>query len=161
MDKEPSNSISVRPIPAGSTHALRHAVLRPHQTLEEMRYEGDDDAMAIHLGAFAPNHASKRGELVGVATLAPEPMPGPLIPGDWRLRGMAVDPGYQGQGIGRLLIDRAIVSVRAQSGTRIWCNARDTARGFYVKRCFALHGEPFEIVDIGKHWRMSITLDRS
>lgn len=135
---------------------LRHRVLRPHQQLSEMRYDGDEADTTLHLGAFNEVNASQQDEPVGVVTLAPAPMPSQPRPGDWRLRGMAVDPAYQGLGVGRMLVQQCIDSVRTERGQRLWCNARVTAMGFYEKLGFVTHGEPFEIEHIGPHYVMAI-----
>jgi GNAT superfamily N-acetyltransferase len=50
-----------------------------------------------------------------------------------QLRGMAVDPGAQGTGVGRLLVEAAVERLRAAGVTRMWCNARDTAVPFYER----------------------------
>jgi len=146
--------ISVRIIDADQTHTLRQAVLRPHQQLSEMLYDGDDLPGTVHLGAFTPSQPQSGS--VGIVSLWAEPMPGDCSPSDWRLRGMAVAPKWQGTGVGRLLIRSAIETVGRHGGTRLWCNARVSVMGFYEKSGFARHGEPFEISGIGPHYVMSI-----
>ncbi|MFN3167367.1 MAG: GNAT family N-acetyltransferase [Phycisphaeraceae bacterium] len=150
--------IRVQRIDGPQTHALRHAVLRPHQTLSEMVYDGDCHADTIHLGAFVGRETTP----VGVVTLNPTPMPGSPSEGDWRLRGMAVAEAAQGTGVGRRLVEHALIEVAKRNGKRLWCNARVTARGFYEKLGFAAHGDVFEIVPIGPHYVMSAdTRDRN
>ena len=134
------------------THALRHAVLRPHQRLDEMVYEGDDLPSTIHLGAFCatdPDHP------VGIATLSDAPMPGGPQAGDYRLRGMAVHPAAQGAGVGRLLVEKAMDELAQRGARRLWCNARVSATGFYERLGFVAHGDAFEIAGIGPHFVMS------
>jgi len=155
MTRDNKPTICVQPIDGLQTHALRHAVLRPHQTLGEMVYDGDDHAETIHLGAFM---ADAPDTIVGVVTLAPAPMPGSPKERDWRLRGMAVDSATQGKGVGRWIVEHAFDEAAARGGRRLWCNARVRAMGFYKKLGFVAHGERFEIVPIGPHYVMSVEL---
>lgn len=158
MPTEPNCSITARPIPAALTMPLRQAVLRPHQRREEMRFEGDLAEATIHLGAFDASPRAKHAQPVGVVTLMLSPMPDQPKAGDWRLRAMAVDPAYQGRGVGRMLVTRGIETARTQHGQRIWCNARSHAIGFYEKLGFRVNGEPFDIPTIGPHVRMAIAV---
>lgn len=140
---------TIRPIPAAQTRPLRQRVLRPHQPPEAMVYPGDDAADTLHLGAFVD------GALVGIASLYREPPPGEVDPGAWRLRGMAVTPEAQGGGHGRALLEACLVHARRQGGTRVWCNARTTASGFYTRLGFLVQGDVFELPGIGPHHLMS------
>ena len=151
------HAFAVQPIKPEQTHALRHAVLRPHQRIEEMVYQGDDLPDSLHLGAFH-TAGDPDGPVVGVLTLNTAPMPGQAEAGDYQLRGMAVAAAMQGRGVGRLLVQRALSEVATRSGTRIWCNARVSAMGFYQSLGFVTQGEPFEIVPIGPHYVMSVAV---
>lgn len=142
------NNIQVRPITAEETYPLRSTVLRPGRPPETAVFPGDDAPHACHLGAFQGE------ELLGIASLYQEPMPGEATPTDWRLRGMAVAPKHQGQGIGRALVAACLSHVQTHGGTRLWCNARSTARGFYESLGFQTHGEEFAIPDVGPHFVM-------
>lgn len=145
--------IITRPIPASQTHALRHAVLRPHQTLDEMVYPGDETPGTMHFGAFVQGNANP----VGIVTLSPEPREGVA----WRLRGMATDPSVRGLGAGVLLVQACIehagstshpdAETDAHGSAGIWCNARTSAIGFYERCGFIVVSEPFEIEGIGPH----------
>ena len=42
----------VRKIKIEDTYALRHQILRPHQTIDQCRYPGDFDELTAHLGIF-------------------------------------------------------------------------------------------------------------
>lgn len=117
-------------------HALRLQVLRPGQAARAAVWPLDDDPRTVHLGAFS------EGRCVGIATVVPED--------GWRLRGMAVEPSRQGSGIGARLV-RELQERFASRGAPIWCNARTTAAGFYVRLGFAIEGEPFDVAGIGPH----------
>lgn len=137
--------ISIQTISATDTHELRQKILRPHQPIEEMVYPLDHFSDSFHAGAFVED------DLVGIVSLYPESQDGSTHNGDWRLRGMAVDKGLQGQGIGKDLVKIAMDHARSQSGRNVWCNARTSAMGFYLGLGFESVGEEFDIPGIGPH----------
>ena len=134
---------------AQAVRPLRQLVLRPHQTVDELVYEGDDHPLGLHVGSL------RDGAVVGVASIAPQPWPAAGTAGDWRLRGMAVLPGARRTGSGRELLQACLEHVRAHDGRRVWCNARIGAVGFYERAGFVVDGNPFEVQDIGTHVRMT------
>lgn len=69
----------------------------------------------------------------------------------WRIRGMASLPEIQGLGHGRRLVEVACERSWAAERAPIWCNARESAFGFYEKLGFVIEGEIFEIEGIGPH----------
>src|SRR5215210_2058823 len=83
--------VEVRPVPLAQTRALRQAVLRPHQSIEELAAQEPDGAVAV--GAF------EGGELVAVGLVGPDGEPGA-----WRVRGMATAPGARGRGAGAAVL---------------------------------------------------------
>jgi predicted GNAT family N-acyltransferase len=146
------SEITTRPITAEEARPLRANVLRPGRPHAESIYPGDGAAGALHLGAF-------RGrELVGVASVLREPPPGEEDAGAWRLRGMAVAPGMRRGGYGRALIEGCLAHVASQGGSRLWCNARSTAAGFYRTLGFEVSGEEFETSDGTPHFLMWLRL---
>jgi ribosomal protein S18 acetylase RimI-like enzyme len=56
---------------------------------------------------------------------------------------MAVDPPFQRHGLGRLLITTVVQRLRADGVAVLWCNARDSAAGFYARLGFEVAGEGF------------------
>ncbi len=132
---------------------LRQALLRPHQSADELIYPGDDAPSALHLGAF------RNGRLVGIASVFPRPLPGRPGPDVWQLRGMAVEYGHRGYGLGGLLLDRCLAHARAEGARVVWCNARAGSLGFYKRFGFQREGDPFELPDIGPHYRMFLKLN--
>ena len=121
---------------------LRHAVLRPGYPLEASRYAEDD--VAVHTGAW------DEGALVGCATVFADPWAGPpAVAEAWRLRGMAVDPGRQGGGVGAQVLDAAVEVARAAGAPLIWANARTTALGFYLRYGWTVAGDEFLASDTG------------
>lgn len=143
----------VRSISAAETRPLRAEILRPGQPPEALLYDGDEVAGSFHAGAFV------NGELVGIATVYPEPMP---VPPDadvdasnaFRLRGMATRASLQGRGLGRAVLQRCIEYVREAGAEALWCNARVGALGFYERLGFRTLGEEFGIAGIGPHFVM-------
>ena len=150
-----------RPVPKTSiarvapirVRPLRQAVLRPHQPPEACVYPGDDLASTGHFAM------SLEGEVVAVASVfrqAPE-AGGPVRsvgaddPGAWRLRGMATTPQMRGHGHGSFLLQACLDHARANGGTRVWCNARSTAAGFYRRCGFLEDGPEFDLPGLGPH----------
>ncbi len=137
--------IHVRAVPAADTRPLRQRVLRPHQRPDEIVLAGDDDPAARHIGAWLDGD----GPCVGVGSICPDPeAPGGAV---WRVRGMATDAAARGQGVGRAVLEALLAHGWASGATRIWCTARTTAAGFYLRQGFEVEGEPFELPQIGPH----------
>lgn len=129
---------------------LRQRVLRPHQTVAEQVFAGDDDPRAAHFAAYAGADADS--EVIGIASITPEGGPGAF-----RVRGMATDPEHgRGTGVGGALLMACLDHARAEGATRVWCNARTPARGFYERYGFVTEGEEFELPEIGPHHVMSL-----
>lgn len=110
------------------THRLRRDVLYPGQKLFEM--EMDEDRNGIHFGAFKDN------KLVAVVSLFQNGE-------DFQFRKLAVDPQVQKIGVGAGLLNYINDYAMVNGGKRMWCNARDTAIGFYLKAGYKLTGQQF------------------
>ncbi|MGZ3891288.1 MAG: GNAT family N-acetyltransferase [Mucilaginibacter sp.] len=121
-------NVSIEQIRPELTWNLRQKVLYPAQKLYEMEMEEDLDG--IHFGAFTDN------KLVAVVSLFPKG-------DDFQFRKFAVDPYYQGKGIGNSLLTYIADFTKAEGGKRLWCNARSTATGFYDKNDFSHTGQFF------------------
>lgn len=146
--------IAIVPVPVVVVRPLRQAVLRPHQRAEDLVYEGDALPGALHLAARRDGD----GDVVGVASISPEPHPHDPAPRDWRLRGMATLPDIRGRGTGAALLTQCLRHARDEGGDRVWCNARTTVQGFYEHAGFAVEGDVFELAGIGPHVVMSVAL---
>lgn len=123
------------------TRPLRHAILRPHQTLEELAAQEPRGGFAI--GAFADD------KLVAVGFVAPDGEPG-----SWRIRGMATAPEARGQGAGTAVLDALVAYACDHGATRLWCNARTPARSLYERAGFVVASDEFEPPHIGPHFTM-------
>lgn len=131
-------------MPIASTRPLRQAILRPHQTLDELAAHEPPDAFAV--GVFSGD------ALVAVGFVAPEGGPGA-----WRVRGMATAPAVRGRGAGTLVLEALVRHALDHGATRIWCNARTPARSFYERGGFRVTSEEFELPQIGPHYVMERT----
>jgi GNAT superfamily N-acetyltransferase len=150
-------------VPTSASYPLRQAVLRPHQDLEAVVWEGDDEPDTATFAAFEP----EGGAIVGVATVFPEAAPfAPDAVGldasygmenrAWRLRGMATAEGLRNQGIGSMVLKAVSDHVASRGGRLLWCNARVGAVAFYEQAGFATFGDEWVLASIGPHivmWR--------
>ncbi len=143
----------IRPISAADTRPLRQQILRPHQTISELVYPGDDHPLALHLGAFADER------LVGIASFTPEACPEVSARAAWRLRGMAVAPNARYQGYGTALLRAGIAYIRAQRGDLLWCHGRTSALPFYRGCGFVTHGAEFIAPHTGPHYLLLYWID--
>jgi ribosomal protein S18 acetylase RimI-like enzyme len=143
--------MDIRVIPAFQTYPLRHVLLYPQRQVQEVVYPGDEDPDAVHLGLFIGV------SLVGIASFLPESLP--RKEGGYRLRGLAILPAVQRQGVGRSLVGFGIDRVREKGGAYVWCNARVAAVPFYEQLGFRTLSELFDIPGIGLHRRMILTFD--
>jgi GNAT superfamily N-acetyltransferase len=128
-------------------------MLRPNGTIEDCMFQGDNDELTFHLGAFVDK------KLVSVASFYFERNSIFTDPYQYRLRGMATLPEHQGQGLSSALLMTAFPVIKQNQCTLLWCNAREKALGFYTKVGFKPTGELFTIQNIGKHMLMSIKID--
>ena len=130
------------------TYPLRHQVLRQGRPLQSCRWEGDFLSTTHHFGIVDGD-----GPPVGILSYFSRPSPYSKAEVAWQLRGMAVDPQRQGEGLGAELLLESMVQIRAESPASklVWCNARLVAVEFYRRRGFVGRGEAFEIEGVGPH----------
>ena len=70
-----------------------------------------------------------------------------------KMRQVAVEPDWQGKGVGKKLVEFSERIAREKGFSKMVLNARDTAVPFYLKLDYEIEGEPFEEVTI-PHRRM-------
>ena len=146
----PQPDLALGSVAAAETWPLRKRILRPHQEGEAVVLPGDDDPRAAHIGA-----RDASGELVGVATISPQPCPwAPERTDTWRLRGMATAERWRSAGVGGKVLRAAVEHVRAHGGMLVWCNARTGAVGFYEREGFSAAAEPYVDPELGPHLPM-------
>ena len=142
---------TVEKISAADTLSIRQQVLRPNWTIDQCNFEGDQSETTFHIGAF------KDGELIGIATMmrVSSAELAAIDTDQYRLRGMAVLPGYRDQGIGRSILDECIAEVRRRECKLFWCNARIKAARFYTAAGFSKTSETtFDVPGAGLHFLM-------
>jgi GNAT superfamily N-acetyltransferase len=142
----------VRAVEVSLVRPLRASVLRPGRPPESSVYPLDEDPRTIHVAAILG------GRVVSIGSAMPDGHPREPRPGDWRIRGMASEPGLRGRGLGGRVLARCERHVREHGGRRLWCNARIGARSFYERAGWMTEGEAFEIAGIGEHLVMARTL---
>ena len=137
------------------TLPLRQAVLRTGLPLAESIFSCDGSEEAAHFAAL-----DDAGKIVAVGTVYREPC------GDeradvrmrssraWRLRGMATDEGFRGQGLGAQVLQSCLDHAHRNSAETLWCNARVRASAFYLRHGFVKMSELFEMPGIGPHYLM-------
>ncbi|HWU41909.1 MAG TPA: GNAT family N-acetyltransferase [Bdellovibrio sp.] len=135
----------VRPISFRETLPLRKRVLKPFLSEEECINPGDELKSTYHLGLF------HEGNLISVATFIQESHPDFSAGFPYRLRGMATDATFRGQGFGQILLRHGIELLKSKRCDFLWFNARVKAFSFYQRLGFHYHGPLFELKDIGPH----------
>jgi GNAT superfamily N-acetyltransferase len=136
--------VRVEDVPAEATHDLRWRILRDHRPGAVLVFPEDSRPGAFHLAVRDTDEA-----ILAVASFSPEGTP--YRPGRpaVRLRGMAVDGPSQHHGLGRLLVATVVERLRAEAVAVLWCNARDSAGGFYARMGFEVVGDGFVLPESG------------
>ena len=130
--------LAVVELAPADTHELRRRVLRGDDPTATVVFDADDDPRTVHLGI-----RDRSGRLVAVSTWLPRPSPVDPLPTDRQLRGMAVDDGLRGSGIGAVLLTAGVQRAFDDGATAVWANARDTALTFYGRHGFTVVGDGF------------------
>jgi len=125
---EHHSETSIEQIRPEATWQLRKDLLYPAAMRHEM--EMPEDVDGIHFGAFRDNR------LAGVVSLFQDGT-------EFQFRKLAVAADMQHAGIGGSLVTYVIAYAEENGGTRIWCNARLEATGFYLKQGFMQTGNLF------------------
>ena len=120
--------VDIEQITQELTWQLRRDILYPSEYKHNMAMPEDDHG--THFGAFV------EGKLAGVVSLF-------NTGADFQFRKFAIDAPMQGKGVGVRLLQYITDYAIENGGKRLWCNARDTATGFYAKAGFAETGETF------------------
>ncbi|MES2461758.1 MAG: GNAT family N-acetyltransferase [Armatimonadota bacterium] len=124
---------------------LRWRVLRDPLGMERgtERIAEDFDADTVHFGAFDTD-----SRLVGCASLIPKD-------NGLQLRAMAVDPIWQGTGVGAAIL-KAAADIARETEQSLWCEARAHAVRFYERSGWAVESDVFEVPRVGPHYRMRL-----
>jgi predicted GNAT family N-acyltransferase len=136
--------VRVEDIPAEATHDLRWRILRDSRPGAPVVFPEDSRPDAFHLGVRDAD-----GTVVAVASFSAEATPYRPEHSAVRLRGMAVDWPAQHHGLGRLLVTTVVGRLRRAGVEVLWCNARDSAAGFYARLGFDVVGDRFVLPESG------------
>lgn len=141
-------SLVVRACSSEEIIDLRHRVLRQGLPREAAIFAGDRESGSIHFAAFATRDGDESA--VCCATFHVEPYQQEPA---WRLRGMATDAEFRGQGVGRAVLSFAQEQLleRAPGRRLLWCNARLAAVPFYEAQGWQVVSELFDIPTAGPH----------
>ena len=125
---------------------LRWTILRAGLPREAANFDGDHEPTTHHFAAFSND------DVVACATFLRNSYENEPA---WQLRGMAVNEGFQGTGLGSRLLEFAEGFILPQGYSNLlWCNARLPAERFYVRMGWRTVSEPFEIPDAPLHVKM-------
>ena len=145
--------MDVKQIHYKDTYSIKHQMLRPGRPIETCYFEGDDDELSFHLGAYID------GNLASVASFYLRSHPSIIEEQhQYQLRGMATLPEHQRKGLSQALLQTAFPIIRNNHVNLVWCNARALATGFYEKVGFEKKSDIFEIPDVGPHYLMVKTI---
>jgi len=136
--------LRVEDVAAEATHDLRWRILRESRPGAPVVFPEDRRPDAFHLGVRDDD-----GAILAVASFSTEATPHRPGRVAVRLRGMAVDWPAQHHGLGRLLITTVVERLRHAGVEVLWCNARDSAAGFYARLGFGVVGEGFVLAESG------------
>ena len=143
----------IRTIEKEKIYSIRHSVLRPYQTVEDCKYDTDDDADTFHVGAFYS------GKLISVASFCVEKLPDFSNEKQYRLRAMATLEDFRNLGAGRAVVEFAENAIREMGSNFLWCKGRISVQEYYNKLGFIAHGDVFDYPPIGLHVIMYKELD--
>jgi GNAT superfamily N-acetyltransferase len=133
-------NIHIEQIRDDLTWHIRQEAMYPNLPLEEVKLDNDHEG--VHFGLFADNRLTSVVSLFNEGTV-------------YRFRKFATVPGDQGKGFGTALLSYIIDYVTSMGATKLWCNARASAGGFYHKFGFIetdetsrKHGLDFVIMEL-------------
>ena len=140
----------IKEITGKQTYCIRKEVLRKGIDLP-YKFDGDNHQKTIHLGAF------KKKKLIGVVSFMHESL-NEKREDEYQLRGMATIIDVRGDGFGSLLVKEGIQILLKRDIKYIWCNAREGAVKFYERNGFKIVGTPFNVKQIGVHYKMKLKI---
>lgn len=146
MNNSDSAARQVQFITAEQTIDLRSRVLRPNQPIEACHYPEDNLKTTFHLGILENNKVLSNGTFMQQSHLELRE-----ARRAYRLRGMATDPNFQKQGLGKLILNQAVEELKKRQCDLLWFNARISAEGFYGALDYKSIENIFDIPGIGLH----------
>lgn len=141
------HTLTLRPAAVEEILPLRQVVLIDGTDHPSPEFDGDRETTTLHIGVF--DAANRAVACATVMQQSDNDTPA------WRLRGMATDPAYRGEGVGAAVMRYLQqMLVEADGPMRMWCNARINAVPFYRRTGWQTVGETFTIAGVGPHVRM-------
>lgn len=128
---------------------LRGRYLRPDQPDEAVVYQTDDDESARH---FVARDAD--GAIIAVASLSFADRVAGIPPfghPGMRMRGLAVDDSYRGQGVGAAMVAHMLEYGKAAGIAEGWATAPVKNLPFFRKNKFREMSSEFEVAGLGPH----------
>lgn len=142
-----SELVRVSQVDVNAILDLRWRVLRAGLPPDSARFDGDQEIETRHFAARAG------GSIIGCCTILQRPWEGRPA---WQLRGMAIEPKWQGRGVGQKLLGEVEHYVMAHPHSlQLWCNARVPAKGFYQRLGWNVESDVFEVPTAGPHVKMT------
>ena len=135
-------NMDIRTISWEQTIPLRHSVLWPSKPPEFCHIDGDTEG--VHFGVFVNE------VLICVASVY-------VQQNKARLRKFATNEHYQNQGVGSKLLEHMINYFKDSKIECFWCDARETALGFYKRFGMSKCGERFYKEDV-PYFKMEVAL---
>lgn len=137
----------IKPVPFGSDEqiasvALRDKVLRKPLGLKFDPADLKKEYLEFHIAAFEGK------QIVGVLLLKPTEDEEII-----KMRQVAVDPDWQGKGIGKSLVSYSETVSRENGFTKIELHARESAVPFYEALGYTIEGEAFKEIGL-PHYKM-------
>jgi GNAT superfamily N-acetyltransferase len=120
---------SIEQIPPAATLMVRQAELYPNLLLKKLQLDEDEDG--IHFGLF------HKDNLTSVVSCFEKGN------GELQFRKFATLKEYQHMGFGSALLQYILAYADERNFTKVWCNARTSALGFYAKYGFVGTEEMF------------------
>ena len=115
-------------------------MLREGRADVEVAFEGDDEWETFHLAAVDADET-----VVGVVTFLDRECPTrPGVHPVRQLRGMAVRPDRQGEGLGAALLAAGVARLRHDAVAVVWAHAREPAVGFYEAHGMRVEGDVYD-----------------
>lgn len=134
--------MKIREISLEEALPVRHKVLWPDKPVEFCLVEGDENG--LHIGAEVDD------KVVCVASIY-------IKEGQARLRKFATCSDFQGRGIGTAVIAFTLEQLKTKGVDYFWCDARETAIGFYQRFGMTVSGERFIKSDV-PYFKMGLYL---
>ncbi|KAA3437890.1 GNAT family N-acetyltransferase [Rufibacter hautae] len=120
--------VEIKEIPAAQTWHIRHEVMWPDKPLAFVQLP--EDETGTHFGLYVDQ------ELMSVISLFIEHQQA-------QFRKFATLTAFQKQGFGRMLLEHVFAFASGMQITTVWCHARASAAGFYLKAGMRPVVEPF------------------